>query len=126
MNAKAAQSASTANGGDLFKYGLASVLVIASIVGFYLFGQWPGPMRTLLVVGAVVAALALVAFTAKGRQTREYIAESRFELRKVVWPTQAETRKATLVIMLVVVIISLLLAVIDFFVSGGVRLLLGH
>jgi preprotein translocase subunit SecE len=44
---------------------------------------------------------------------REFVAESHFELRKVVWPTRQETTQTTLVIFVVVAIVSLLLFLFD-------------
>ena len=48
------------------------------------------------------------------------------ELRKVVWPTQDETVRTTIVILIVVVIVSLILAGFDWVISLGVRALLGQ
>src|SRR5688500_7533650 len=94
---------------DVAKYVLAFALVAGGIVAYYWFGQWPGPLRALLVAAAFVAAGVVVAFTAKGRQGRDFVSESMFELRKVVWPTSQETMRITGVILLVVVIVSLIL-----------------
>jgi preprotein translocase subunit SecE len=46
-------------------------------------------------------------FHGAGRSMREYLVESQFEMRKVVWPTRDENAATTLVIMVVVVILSL-------------------
>ena len=48
-----------------------------------------------------------------GTALRDFLVESNFELRKVVWPTRQETIQTTLVIMVVVVILSILLGLID-------------
>ena len=53
--------------------------------------------RSAVLTGVVLGAVVM-AFTAKGRQTREFISESLFELRKVVWPTRQETLRITGVI----------------------------
>ena len=111
---------------DVAKYALAFALVAGGIFAYYWFGQWPGPLRALLVAAAFVAAGAVVAFTAKGRQGRGFIAESMFELRKVVWPTREETLRITGVILVVVVIVSLILSGFDFVISWLIRLLLGQ
>ena len=55
----------------------------------------------------------MAAFTGPGRATREYLSESQFELRKVVWPTREVTLRTTLVVIIVVIILSLLLGLID-------------
>ena len=70
-------------------------------------------MRLLGVLVALVIALAIAAFTALGRRARNFIAESQFEMRKVVWPTRDETIKTTGIIIVVVIILSLLLGLID-------------
>ena len=72
--------------------------------------------------------LGAVAFltTAKGAQTREFLGESRFELRKVVWPTRQEALRTTWVVIAVVIIISLILALFDVIIQWAVKFLLGQ
>jgi preprotein translocase subunit SecE len=124
MNVKVEQSAGSSPV-DVVKYVLAAALVVAGVVGFYWFSEWPGPLRGLMVALGLVFGGAVFAFTGKGRAAMEYLSESRFELRKVVWPTRQETLRSTGVIGIVVVIISLLLGLIDLIVSNVVRWLLG-
>ena len=125
MNTKVDQAEQAVTAADVAKYVLAAALVVGGIVAFYWFSQWPGPVRGLLAAAGVVAAAAVMALTAKGRQVREFASESLFELRKVVWPTTQETRKITGVILIVVVIVSLILSAFDFVISWLIRLLLG-
>jgi preprotein translocase subunit SecE len=89
---------------DMAKYVLAIALVAGGIFAYYWLG-WAAPLRALLVAAEIVAAGAVVAFTAKGRDAREFISESMFELRKVVWPTSQEALRITFVILVVVVIV---------------------
>jgi len=110
---------------DLAKYLAAILLVVGGIAGWYLL-EWATPLRVLLVILSVIAAVAVATFTAKGREAREFIEESMFELRKVVWPTTDETTRTTIIIMIVVVIVSLILAGFDWVISLGVRALLGQ
>ena len=125
MNTKVEQAEQAVTAADVAKYVLAAALVAGGIVAFYWFSQWPGPVRGLIAAAGVVAAGAVMALTAKGRQAREFASESLFELRKVVWPTTQETRKITGVILIVVVIVSLILSAFDFVISWLIRLLLG-
>ncbi|KFN44018.1 preprotein translocase subunit SecE [Arenimonas metalli] len=125
MNTKVDQAEQAVTAADVAKYVLAAALVVGGIVAFYWFSQWPGPVRGLVAAAGVVAAAAVMALTAKGRQVREFASESLFELRKVVWPTTQETRKITGVILVVVVIVSLILSAFDFVISWLIRLLLG-
>jgi len=123
MNSKVEQQHSSA--GDTVKFLLAILVAVAGLVGFYWFAEWPGAVRgaALFVVLAVAAGIAL--FTAKGRALREYFAEARFELRKVIWPTREETVRATILVIIVVIIVSLLLGAMDMVISWLIRLLLG-
>jgi len=124
MNVKVEQTAA-ASPVDVVKYVVAAALAVGGMVGFYWFSEWPGPLRGLLVAVGFVAAAAVFAFSARGRAAIEFLSESRFELRKVVWPTREETLRTTGVIAIVVVIVSLLLGLIDLIVSNIVRWLLG-
>ncbi|WP_298581679.1 preprotein translocase subunit SecE [uncultured Luteimonas sp.] len=126
MNSRVEQPG-TASAGDMVKYALALLLVAAGVFAFYWFEtQWPGPARVGVVVLGVVAAAAVFMTSLKGRQTREFLSESRFELRKVVWPTRQEAMRMTWVVMIVVVIIALLLAGFDTVIQWLVKLFLGQ
>jgi preprotein translocase subunit SecE len=124
VNTKVEQTSAT-SATDIAKYALAVLLAAGGIVAFYWFADWPTALRALLPLAGLVAAGAVFVFTAKGRATLEYLSESRFELRKVIWPTRQETIRATGVILVVVVVMSLLLGLIDFILGGGIKLLLG-
>lgn len=128
MNAKVEQ-ADGLNVGDVAKLVLALVLLIAGFAAFYYFENWSSLLRTSMLVVGIVAALGVAAFTHPGRAVREYLRESQFELRKVVWPTREETLRTTLVIIVVVAILSLLLGLIDLLLKWAVLdtlLKLGH
>ena len=112
MNAKVEKAGAT-NGLDMVKLSLAAVLFVAGVVAYYYFSAWSGWARAGAVLAGLVVACAVAAMTAQGRMVREYLAESQFELRKVVWPTREETLRTTLVIIVVVIILSALLGVID-------------
>ena len=112
MNAKVAK-AGTTNALDSVKLTLAAVLVAAGFAAYYYFSDWSGWGRFGLLAVAVIAALAIASFTALGREARDYVIESRFELRKVVWPTREETMRMTLLVIVVVIILSILLGLID-------------
>ena len=123
MNAKVENNSPSAVA-DVVKYVGSVLLVIAGIVGFYWFADWATPLRALLPLAGIIAAALLFATTGKGRNTIDYLGEARFELRKVIWPTRQETIRTTIVILIVVIIVSILLGIMDFFLSGGVRMLL--
>ncbi|MGA7508968.1 MAG: hypothetical protein WBW72_11700, partial [Erwinia billingiae] len=85
MNTKAEQ-AKGMGPADIGKLALALVVLVAGIVGFYYFSDnasVPSFVRVVGVIAAVVAAMAIGAFTVPGRKLRVFVAESQFELRKV-------------------------------------------
>jgi preprotein translocase subunit SecE len=123
MNSKVDQPGSSASGGDIVKYVLAIALVAAGIFAFYWF-DWATTLRALVVVGGLVAGIVVFLTTGKGAQTREFLSESRFELRKVVWPTRQEALRTTWVVMIAVLILSLILAGFDVLIQGAVKFLL--
>ena len=125
MNSKVEPSRTTSPA-DLVKYALALLLVAAGVFVFYWFGQWPGALRALAVVAGIVAGAFVFAATAKGAQTREFLSESRFEMRKVVWPTRQEALRTTWVVMIAVVVLSLILAGFDVVIQAGIKFLLGR
>ncbi|HUW53532.1 MAG TPA: preprotein translocase subunit SecE [Rhodanobacter sp.] len=115
MNTKAEQSKG-ASAADIGKLVLAGLVLVTGIVAYSFFGNdgnIPSSVRLLGVLAALVLSLAIAAFTALGRRVRNFIAESQFEMRKVVWPTRDETLKTTGIIIVVVIILSLLLGLID-------------
>lgn len=126
MNTKASNVAPGTSGTDLMKYALAVLVAAAGVAVFYLMPTWPAPVRGLLVVLGFAGALAIVSMTAVGHRGREFFSESLFELRKVVWPTQQEATRITIVVLIVVVIISLILAGFDFLISIAIKWLLSN
>ena len=125
MNSKVEQPRST-NAGDIAKYALAVLLIAAGLFAYIWFEQWPGALRALAVVAGLVAGTAVFLSSQKGAQTLEFLSESRFELRKVVWPTRQEAMRTTWVVALAVVILSLILAGFDVVIQAGVKWLLGR
>ena len=126
MNSKVELPGSPASGGDIVKYVLAVALVAGGIFAFYWFEQWATALRALMVVGGLVAGALVFMMTRKGAQTREFLAEAQFELRKVVWPTRQEAWRTTVVVMIAVVILSLLLAGFDWVIQNVVKYLLSR
>ena len=124
MNSKVEQP-KAASSGDMMKIALAVLLAAAGVFAFYWFQDWPSWARTGAVVGGLLVGAGVFMLSAKGAQTREYLAESRFELRKVVWPTRQESGRATGLIIIAVTIISLLIAGFDVIIQWGVKALLG-
>ena len=115
MNTKVEQPKGT-NVGDIGKLILAVAVVAAGIFAYSWFSNDANvspSVRLLGLLAAIVLAVTIAAFTVPGRRLRSFVAESQFEMRKVVWPTRDETIKTTGIIILVVILLSLLLGLID-------------
>lgn len=126
MNSKIEHSKGASSGGDIVKYVVSAVLLLAGLFVWFWFssvenaaqlGSWSAQLRGLAVVVGLVAAGFVFLGSTKGRETREFLSESRFELRKVVWPTRQEAVRTTWVVIVVVIILSLLLGGFDFVIQ---------
>ena len=132
MNSKVAHPRSAGSragvsAGDLAKYALAVALVVAGVFAFYWFAnQWAVALRGLAVAAGLVLGGVVFVTTAKGREVLEFLGESRFELRKVVWPSRQQEMRTTWVVIVVVIAVSLLLAGFDVVIQWAVKLLLGR
>lgn len=128
MNSKLEQTRSTpASGADILKYAVAIALVVGGLFAFYWFAnQWQTGFRVLALVAGLAVGAAVFMTSSKGAQTREFLGESRFELRKVVWPSRQETMRTTWVVIVVVILMSLLLAGMDLVIQSIVKWLLAR
>jgi len=112
MNATNTESSSSSMDG--LKWAVTIILLIAIIVGNYMYGESVHVVARVLVL-LVMAALALfsAALTEKGKTFVEFAKDSRLEVRKVVWPTRQETVQTTLIILAVSTIVGLVLWGLD-------------
>lgn len=54
----------------------------------------------------------------------EYIKETRDELRKVTWPTQAEVTRLTLIVLIISIIVGLYIGGLDYVFTKTIELIL--
>ena len=54
-----------------------------------------------------------------------FIQETKQELNKVTWPSRTELLQSTLLVIVTMFILALFIAIVDFFLSGFVRIFLG-
>jgi preprotein translocase subunit SecE len=113
MNAKIEKASGVGNAIDVVMATVSVLLLIGGVVAYYWFADWSGVARFGVLIAGLAACVGVGAFTRAGRSMREYLVESQFEMRKVVWPTRDETLRTTLVIIAVVIILSIVLGLID-------------
>ena len=121
-NSKAERSSKA----DVAKLLLAIVLLVGAIVAFYYYARYMLLVRVLGLLAAVGVAVAIALQTQVGRLARQFVQESRTEVRKVVWPTRQETLQTTLAVVVMVIVVGILLWLLDMFLVWAVQLLTGQ
>jgi preprotein translocase subunit SecE len=111
---------------DVLKQVFALLLVSAAVVGFYYFSEFPLLYRVLGLVAVFVLALVVMLTTDVGRNIWAFMLESKQEVRKVVWPSRAETTQTTLMVFAMVFIVGLILWLLDMFLFWGIQILTGQ
>jgi len=92
---------------------LSVLLIAGGLAAYYYFSRESVGLRVVGVLASMALAVGVSYNSSFGRFVREFVTESHFELRKVVWPTRQETTQTTLVIFVVVTVVSLLLFLFD-------------
>ena len=110
---------------DKIKLIGAALIGIAGLVAFYALPVDSLLVRVLVLLAMFGAAVALFYMTAKGKRTVAFFRDARTEVRKVVWPTRAETIQTTLTVAVLVIIIGLFLWLLDSVLSSLFRLITG-
>jgi len=107
------QVETVSTGADKAKLGGAVVLVIASLVGFYLLGrQGPAAQWGALVVG-LAAAFVVFMTSESGKELAAFGRDAWKEVKKVVWPTRKEAIQMTAYVFAFVVVMALFLFLTD-------------
>lgn len=120
MSSKAEQQTETLSVTDIAKLVLAAAVLVGTMWAYYHYEDVPGSLRFVGSLVGIGIAAAIAAFTGPGIRAREFIGESQFEMRKVVWPTRDETTRTTIVVIIVVFIIAALLGVIDLILKWAI------
>ncbi len=122
MNAKTDIESSSL---DTVKLALAVFLLAGGIGAFYYYEEQLLWLRVLglLVVAGVAVAIAVQ--TVVGRRIWSFAADSRAEVRKVVWPTRQETIQMTLVVFAMVLVMGIILWLVDMMLMNIVRAVTG-
>lgn len=110
---------------DKIKLGLAALLVITGVAGFYYLGDKALVLRIASVVAGLVAAALVVWMTEPGRQFYAYSQEAVAETKKVVWPSRKETVQTTGMVLAFVLVMAIFLWIVDAILVWGVKFLMG-
>jgi preprotein translocase subunit SecE len=110
---------------DSFKLASAALLLLVGVLAFYYFDDYLVVVRAIGLLIAAGIAVAIALQTEQGNNLLGFIRESRAELRKVVWPTRAETIQTSLAVVVMVILMGIFLWLLDMFLLWIVRLLTG-
>src|SRR5215471_14674549 len=111
---------------DKVKLVVAILFVIAGVAGFYFLGAQAAWIRWLSVVGGIVLAGLVIAWSGYGTHLWQFVTDARVELRKIVWPTRNETGMTTLVVFVFVIVAGLFFWLLDFVLAWATRALTGQ
>jgi len=113
------------NSGDTIKLIGAGLLTLAGLVAFYAFSEFSLLLRVIGLL-LVAAAVAFIIYqTARGKRTVGFFRDARTEVRKVVWPSRAETTQTTLTVLVIVLIVGVFLWLLDSILARLFRLITG-
>ena len=111
---------------DKVKLTVACLLVAAGIVGFYVLDSSSVWIRWGVVAGSIVLGCIVVAVSRYGTELKQFWADSRVELRKIVWPTRNETFQTTLIVLLFVAISGVFFWLLDLALAWATRAFTGQ
>jgi preprotein translocase subunit SecE len=103
------------------------LIVLGGIVGYYVLKSRPEAwMSWGSLAGGFALGILVFALSAQGRDFWQFVLESRVELRKVFWPTRAETMQTTMIVIVFVIIASLFFWVLDLSLASITRFFTGR
>jgi preprotein translocase subunit SecE len=109
----ATQVETVSTGADKAKIGLAVLLLLGSVVAFYLLSAEDIWLRVAALLALLAASAGVFLVSEPGRQFVGYARESVRETKKVVWPTRQEALQMTGYVFAFVVVMALMLWLTD-------------
>lgn len=99
--------------GEKLRVALACVLVIGSLVAFYMLASRGGLVQWAGLLVGLVAAVAVFFTSESGRQLIAFGRDAVREVKKVVWPERKEAIQITAYVFAFVVVMALFLWLTD-------------
>ncbi|MBS7835871.1 preprotein translocase subunit SecE [Wohlfahrtiimonas chitiniclastica] len=105
---------------------LSVILLLAGIFGYYYLMDTKLALAFVSLSAGVVLFLATFLTSVTGKNLILFFKESRIELRRVVWPSWDETKKMTLMVLVVMALFLIFLLLSDWILGGIVSFLLAR
>jgi len=118
--------AQDAGASDKVKLAAAVLVVLAGVAGYYLLGAQAAWLRWLPVLGSLVLAALVIAWSRYGTEFWQFVTDARVELRKIVWPGREETGKTTLVVFVFVLVAGVFFWLLDLALAWATRAFTGQ
>jgi len=115
-----------AGGADTAKLTAAVALLVGGIAAFYWFADQSLLIRVLGLLVVAGVSIFIAAQTTLGHSIIGFLGNTRTEVRKVVWPTRAETTQTVMAVIFVVILMGVLLWLLDMFLLWAIRILTGQ
>ena len=113
-------------GADKAKLAVSALLVIAGMVGFYMFAKQGAIAQWGALVVAVVLAAVVFVSSESGKELLAFGRDAWREAKKVVWPSRKEAMQMTAYVFAFVVVMAIFLWLTDITVEWAIfDLLLG-
>jgi preprotein translocase subunit SecE len=116
------QDAGTA---DKAKLGIAILIVVAGLAGYYALAGGASWQRWGAVAGSLVLASLVLAFSHYGHEFRQFVELARIELRKIVWPNRNETGWTTFVVFVFVAVAGIFFWLLDLLLAWATKAITG-
>jgi preprotein translocase subunit SecE len=115
---------------NVIKLGVAFILVVAGIAGYYFLQNstvaFVGVLRVLAILLGMALAAGVLWTSEPGKRFFVFAKESVAEAKRVVWPTWKETYQTTGVVVLFAVVMALFLWAVDSTLLFALNKLMGR
>jgi len=105
---------------------LAVLLLAGGVIAFYYFEEQILVVRVLGLLAIAGIAVFVAAQSAVGRNVLGFVTGAQSEIRRVVWPTRAETVQTTLAVLVIVLLVGVALWLLDMVLLWGIQFLTGQ
>jgi preprotein translocase subunit SecE len=107
------QVETVSTGADKAKLGVAALLVVGAVVGFYMLSKQGAIAQWVALIVGLAAAVAVIMSSEPGKEFVAFGRDAWREAKKVVWPTRKETMQMTAYVFGFVVVMALFLWTTD-------------